>query len=123
ALFAWAYARRHGGRFLLRLEDTDRKRSSDAAADAIVEDLRWLGLDWDNDTIPRQSERLDRYDEVIDRLKAADVAYDDGQAVRFRVGRDVAFDDAVYGHIHVAAEQIEDFVIRKADGYPTFHLA
>jgi len=123
ALFSWAYARGRGGRFLLRLEDTDRKRSSDAAAEAIVEDLRWLGLDWDNAEIPRQSQRLDRYNQVIEQLKSQGLAYDDAGAVRFRMGNDVAFDDAVYGHITVAKDQLEDFVIKKADGFPTFHLA
>lgn len=125
ALFSWAYARGRGGRFILRLEDTDQKRSSEAAAEAIVADLRWLGLDWDNQVIPRQSQRLDRYNEVIDGLKAKGLAYDDDGAVRFRMDHlpGVTFDDAVYGHIEVGRDQLENFVIKKADGFPTFHLA
>ncbi|MCC6679390.1 MAG: glutamate--tRNA ligase [Phycisphaeraceae bacterium] len=127
ALFSWAYAKGRGGTFILRLEDTDQKRSSEAAAEKIIEDLRWLGLNWDNSggVIPRQSQRLARYNEVIDELKSRRLAYDDAGAVRFRMDNlpGVAFDDAVYGHIEVGKGQLEDFVIKKADGFPTFHLA
>ncbi len=123
ALFSWAYARGRGGTFILRLEDTDQKRSSEAAAEQIIEDLRWLGLNWDNPVISRQSQRLARYDQVIDDLKSRGLAYDDAGAVRFRMDKDIVFDDAVYGHIEVGKDQLEDFVIKKADGFPTFHLA
>ena len=126
ALFNWAYAKGRGGTFLLRLEDTDQKRSSEAAAEAIIADLRWLGLDWDNPVVARQSQRLDRYNAVIDDLKSRGLAYDDQGAVRFRMDNDVSFDDAVYGHIAVSKDQLEDFVIKKGDsggGFPTFHLA
>jgi len=124
ALYAWAFARGRGGRFLLRLEDTDRRRSSDAAAEAILEELDWLGLDWDNrGEEPRQSERLAHYEQVAERLLAGGLAYEDEGAIRFRMDRDITFEDAVYGTVHTTAEDLEDFVIRKADGYPTFHLA
>ncbi len=123
ALFNWAYARGRRGRFLLRSEDTDQKRSSEQSAQSILEDLQWLGIDWDNDPIPRQSERLDLYNAAIDRLLADGRAYEDDGAVRFRVDDDVTIDDAVYGRVEVKAENVEDFVIRKADGFPTFHLA
>ncbi len=124
ALFAWAYARRHAGRFLLRLEDTDQARSSEASAASMLRDLQWLGLDWDNaDDVPRQSQRLALYHERIDKLMQADLAYEDDGAIRFRMDRPIAFDDAVYGRVSIEAADLEDFVIRKGDGFPTFHLA
>ncbi|MDP6935739.1 MAG: glutamate--tRNA ligase family protein, partial [Myxococcota bacterium] len=67
ALFNWAYARRHGGRFILRFEDTDRKRSSEQSAQSMLDDLKWLGIDFDDGPF-RQSERLNLYNEHIDRL-------------------------------------------------------
>jgi len=122
ALFNWAFARHHDGKFVLRFEDTDQKRSSDQSAQSILEDLQWLGIDFDQGPF-RQSERLNHYNQHIDRLLADGYAYEDGGAIRFRMNSDVAFDDAVYGHIEVKARELEDFVIRKADGFPTFHLA
>ncbi|MEM1107166.1 MAG: glutamate--tRNA ligase family protein [Planctomycetota bacterium] len=127
ALFAWAYAKRHtsgGGRFLLRFEDTDQKRSSKQAEQNILRDLEWLGLRGDNhDNIPRQSERLDLYNTALEKLKAAGLTYEDDGAVRFRMDKPVVFDDAVFGHIAVEEKDLEDFVIQKTDGFPTFHLA
>lgn len=132
ALFAWAYARKHHGQFLLRFEDTDQKRSSKQAEQNILRDLDWLELKSDNwgdhgdapgSGIPRQSERLDLYNVALDKLAAGGHTYEDDGAVRFRMDKPVAFDDAVYGHIAVEADDLEDFVIRKADGFPTFHLA
>lgn len=73
ATLNWLMARRDGGDFLLRLDDTDRERSTDAFADAIRDDLRWLGIDWDRNA--RQSDRTARYDEVAARLKADGVLY------------------------------------------------
>ena len=67
ALFNWLYARHQGGKFLLRLEDTDRKRSTEEAVSAIIDGLTWLNLDWD-DEIVRQSERVERHAEVARRL-------------------------------------------------------
>ncbi|MEM6554158.1 MAG: glutamate--tRNA ligase family protein [Planctomycetota bacterium] len=124
ALFAWAYARRHHGKFLLRFEDTDQKRSSKQAERNILGDLDWLGLKADNgDDIPRQSERLPLYDKAVEKLVSMGRAYEDDGAVRFRMDRNIAFEDATYGPIAVEAKDLEDFVIRKADGFPTFHLA
>ena len=129
ALFAWAYARGRGGTFLLRLEDTDRKRSGEASADAILADLEWLGLDWDNaDDVPRQSARHEQgiYNAAIDKLLDADLAYEHEGAIRFRMDQPIAFDDAVFGRVAYAADDLEDFVIRKGEaggGFPTFHLA
>lgn len=73
ALLNWLFARRHGGRFILRIDDTDVERSREEYAEAIREDLRWLGLDWDGDE--RQSARLDRYAAAAGRLKAAERLY------------------------------------------------
>ncbi len=148
ALFNWAYARRHGGRFILRMEDTDKARSSMDSARRIIADLRWLGLDWDEGPVcpPKwtdaladgfdaaqnqmgergpyfQSQRLDKYGPHVAKLLDAGSAYEDDGAVRFRMGRDIAFDDEVYGRIEVTADNLEDFIIRKSDGFPTFHMA
>ena len=151
ALYAWAYAhhpdrRAAGSKFLLRFEDTDRKRSSEASAAGILRDLQWLGLDWDepdagpkglgrvglgDDGIPRQSLRHEAgvYQRFIDALKAAGLAYeepDGGGAIRFRMGQDVTFEDAVYGTIHTPGADLEDFIIQKGvegGGLPTFHFA
>ena len=125
ALFNWAFARGRQGKFILRMEDTDRKRSTDTSAQNMLEELKWLGLDWDEG--PHfQSQRLEIFNSHIDRLLGSGRAYvpdDEPQIVRFRMGQDLAFDDAVYGEIEVKAGELEDFVIRKSDGYPTFHLA
>ena len=125
ALYAWAFARQHAdaGQFLLRFEDTDRKRSSEAAQLNFIRDLQWLGLQWDNDPVPRQSERLELYDEAIARLAKGGLTYEEQGAVRLRMNHDVSFHDEVYGDISVKANDLEDFVIRKSDGFPTFHLA
>jgi glutamyl-tRNA synthetase len=149
ALFNWALARRHGGRFILRLEDTDRARSSEAAARSIIADLRWLGIDWDEGpTMPEhfsdvhqsdydpyesqtgpngpyaQSRRLDIYAEHLQTLRRKDLVYDDEGAVRFRMpGEDIRFKDMVRGEVTTAAGQLDDFVIMKSDGYPTYHFA
>lgn len=141
ALYNWAYARQRGGTFLLRLEDTDRVRSTVASARGILADLAWLGISWDEgpaaDGDPdgadlgnhgpyHQSRRLAVYDEQIERLLVAGHAYvpdDEPEIVRFRMGRDVVWQDAVYGQITVRGSELPDFVIRKGDGFPTFHLA
>ena len=75
ALFNWLYARHEGGAFLLRIEDTDRSRTTDAAIAGVQDTLRWLGLDWDESPV-LQSERSDLYHEAVDRLRAAGLAYD-----------------------------------------------
>jgi len=125
ALLNWAYARGRGGKFLLRIEDTDQTRSTEAAERAILHDLRWLGLDWDNaGAEPRQSKRLDKYETALQTLRDAGRAYDDDGAVRFKMpDHDVVVTDQVLGNVTVPAGQTEDFVIRKRDGYPTYHFA
>lgn len=123
ALFNWAFARQHSGEFVLRVEDTDRKRSSDQATENILRDLEWLGLDHDGE-VAYQSQRLELYTAAVAKLKAAGRAYDDDGAVRFKTpDHDVTVRDAVLGDVVTPASELEDFVIQKADGYPTFHLA
>ena len=176
ALFNWLYARRHGGVFVLRIEDTDVDRSSADMVDGILDGLRWLGLEWDEG--PKvdgphapyfQSERLERYRQMANGLVAAGRAYycyctpDELQArraegeaatgvgtwrydrrcctldeatraryaseqrpraIRFLVPQGEArFDDLVRGSITFDNAHIEDFVILRSDGYPTYHLS
>lgn len=184
ALFCWAFARKTGGRFLLRIEDTDRARSSESAERGIYECLAWLGIDWDDGpefnmgdrtvggdaraVAPfRQSERLQIYNDLVEQLvaegkayhafdtpedldakrKAAeankqDYRYDraalqltlderqrraatDTHVVRLKVDetQSITVRDAVLGDVTVEAGQLDDFIIRKADGYPTYHFA
>ena len=73
ALINWTFARKEGGRFLLRLDDTDAERSTEAFAQGIREDLTWLGLGWDQET--RQSDRFDRYAAAVERLKGSGRLY------------------------------------------------
>jgi glutamyl-tRNA synthetase len=174
ALFNWLFARRTGGTFVLRIEDTDMERSSAEMVDGILEGLRWLGLDWDEGPGAGgaygpyfQSERLDRYREMAERLVATGHAYYDyrtpeevsadreasesgsgdwqhhragrsvsaeeaveferqgrPRAIRFRVpeGR-TTYADLVHGPIEFDHAHIEDFVVLRSDGYPTYHLS
>ena len=169
ALFAWLLARRAGagsGKFLLRIEDTDLARSTEQATTQLLEDLRWLGLHWDNAELVYQSKRKHVYDAIIDSLIARDLAYKaydtreeldalrkaaerekrsfiyrrrdlsrdevaryeaEGRphVVRFATPvKEYRFHDAVLGkEVVLAADEVQDFVIRKADGMPTYHFA
>ena len=131
ALFNWLYARRHGGVFILRIEDTDVERSSADMVTGILDGLRWLGLTWDEGPevggphAPyAQSGRLDRYRAAAERLLASGHAYRDEGAIRFRPrSGPVAFDDAVHGRIEFDTADIEPFVILRSDGHPTYHLS
>ena len=131
ALFNWLYARRHGGTFVLRIEDTDAERSSDEMVSGILDGLRWLGLDWDEG--PQidgphapyfQSQRLDKYRAAAETLLASDLAFRDEGAIRFRVplGK-TSFADLVHGPIEFDNEHLESFVILRSDGHPTYHLS
>ncbi len=131
ALFNWLFARRHGGVFVLRIEDTDAQRSSWDMVAGIVDGLRWLGLDWDEGPdvggphAPYfQSQRLDTYRSRAQALVAEGKAYHDEGAVRFKVppGR-TSFEDLVHGPIAFDNEHIENFVILRSDGQPTYHLS
>ena len=174
ALFNWLFARRHGGTFVLRIEDTDTERSSWEMVAGIVEGLRWLDLDWDEGPDvggPHgpyfQSQRLDKYRAVIDRLIAAGQAYPcycpgetlqakrqaaeaagsgwmydrtcrrlstediarldaagTPRAIRLLVPDGVTtFTDLVHGEIRFDNRNIEDFVVLRSDGQPTYHLS
>jgi glutamyl-tRNA synthetase len=131
ALFNWLYARRHGGVFVLRIEDTDRERSSWDMVGGILDGLRWLGIDWDEGPDvggPHgpyfQSERLEKYRQAAAALVAGGHAYEDEGAIRFKVaGGRTMFSDAVHGEVAFDNEHIEPFVILRSDGHPTYHLS
>jgi glutamyl-tRNA synthetase len=174
ALFNWLYARRHGGVFVLRIEDTDVERSSPEMVEGILDGLRWLGLDWDEgpkiggpygpyfqsgrlDSYRAMAERLVsgghayycyctpeelkrrrqaaeqeaggwKYDRTCCRLSADEVAAREQQrmlrAVRFKVPEGtMRFDDLVHGPIEFDCANLEDFVILRSDGHPTYQLS
>jgi glutamyl-tRNA synthetase len=131
ALFNWLFARRHGGVFVLRIEDTDAGRSSWEMVAGIVDGMRWLGLDWDEGPdiggphAPYfQSQRLEKYRERAQALVAEGKAYEDGGAIRFKVPPgQTKFTDLVHGEISFENEHIEPFVILRSDGHPTYHLS
>ncbi len=163
ALFNWLFARHHGGKFLLRIEDTDRARSTDAAIEAILDGMRWLGLDWDDEEV-YQFARAARHAEVAGQLLAAGHAYrcfltqdelaemrataqaekrpfriispwrdadtpahpkDMPAVVRLKAPRDgkITILDRVQGEVTVSAEEIDDFVLLRSDGTPTYMLS
>ena len=160
ALFSWLYARKHGGRFVLRVEDTDLERSTEDSVKAILDAMSWLELDYDEGPI-YQTQRFDRYNEVIDDLLASGHAYRctcskdrldtlraeqmankqkpryDGHCrdlevnpaephvVRFRNPRsgDVVIDDMIRGRIVVSNAELDDLIIRRTDGSPTYNLS
>ena len=123
ALFNWLAARSSGGRFLLRVEDTDKVRSEQRFLDEILEDLAWLGLDWDGEPM-RQSRRFDLYREKAESLAASGRAYREGEAILYRVapGRKIAYDDLIHGRIEVDTENIKDQVLIKSDGSPAYNF-
>jgi len=164
ALFAWAFARHHGGVFILRIEDTDVERSTPEAVKAILDGMAWLGLDYDEGPY-FQMQRMNRYREVINDMLARGLAYHcyttpaeldalraeqmargdkpryDGRwrperaagrappagvkpVVRFRNPDDgvVAWDDAVKGRIEFANTELDDLVIARSDGTPTYNF-
>jgi glutamyl/glutaminyl-tRNA synthetase len=179
ALFNWAYAQGRGGKFILRIEDTDQKRSSDAASVGFLKDLKWLGIDWNEGPEFEgcgggdfgsyfQSERLDIYNKYLDQLvqqgkayyafdtaaeldaarkesKSRNEAYrydrsrTDGispeqvqawlkegkpAVIRFQTPAGaITIHDEVLGDATLPAGEVDDFVIRKADGFPTYHFA
>ena len=168
ALFNWLFSRHHqchgdGGKFLLRIEDTDRKRSTKEAVDAIHDGLQWLGLDWDGDSISQFS-RVNRHLEVADKLLAAGCAYPcyctpeelvgmrkearaagrkrmyDGRwrdrdlsdapenilpSIRFKAPAEgeTIINDLVQGEIRVANSELDDMILLRSDGSPTYMLA
>jgi glutamyl-tRNA synthetase len=124
ALYNWLLARGSGGTFVLRIEDTDRERSTPENVDLILNGLRWLELDWDEGPYS-QWERRDRHSEAIDRLAADGHAYEDEGAIRLRVPDDgeTVVSDVIRGDITFPHSAIQDFVIRRSDGSPLYNLA
>ncbi|MDP3911420.1 MAG: glutamate--tRNA ligase [Gemmatimonadales bacterium] len=123
ALFNWLFARREGGQFLLRIEDTDKARSTDEHTQVILDGLKWLGLDWDEKPI-FQGARLKRHQQVADDLLKQGKAYMEEDAIRLRVPPgEIAWDDAVHGRISFKGEDIRDFVILRSDRSPLYNFA
>src|SRR5436190_9783625 len=131
ALFNWLLARKHGGTFILRIEDTDEARNVAHAMKAITEGLRWLGLDWDEgpeaggDYGPYfQRERRAIYDQYLARLEAAGRTYvEENGAVRFKFSRvPITVPDMVCGDVAFAATEEPDMTIRRPDGSYIFHF-
>ena len=124
ALFNWLFARHEGGEFRLRIENTDTGREVAEASEQIQESLRWLGLDWDG-RVTFQLDRIDECRERAHRLVADGAAYEDEGAIRFRMPDEgvTAWDDVVLGRIEVENKQLEDVVIIRSDGRPTYNFA
>ena len=123
ALFNWLYARHTGGTFLLRIEDTDKQRSTDEHTQVILDGLTWLGLDWD-ETLVFQGANLARHQTAADRLLAEGKAYLDEGAIRFRIpASEIAWDDAVHGRITFRGDDLKDFVILRSDRTPIYNFA
>jgi len=124
ALFNWLFARHEGGEFRLRIENTDTSREVDEATEQIQESLRWLGLDWDGD-VTFQLDRLDDCAEIARRLVEEGKAYEDEGAIRFRMPNEgvTAWDDAVRGRVEFPNDQLEDVVLVRSDGRPTYNFA
>src|SRR5438309_667749 len=123
ALFNWLYARHEGGKFLLRIEDTDKARSTDEHTEVILDGLSWLGLYCDEDLV-FQGARVKRHQEIADRFLTAGKAYMDEGAIRFRVPPgEIAWEDAVHGRSSFQGADIKDFIILRSDRTPIYNLA
>ncbi|MBA3438060.1 MAG: glutamate--tRNA ligase [Thermoleophilaceae bacterium] len=124
ALYNWLLARKEGGAFVLRIEDTDRDRSTPENVEQILDALRWLELDIDEGPIS-QAERAPRHREQIDRLLADGHAYEDEGAVRLRVPGEgeTVVEDVIRGQVSFPHASIDDFVIARSDGSALYNLA
>lgn len=130
ALFNWLFARNRGGKFILRIEDTDEARNTEPAMRAILDGLRWIGLDWDEGPEAGgergpyfQSQRRAVYDSYLAKLSAAGRTYEDGGAVRFKFSRQpIIVADLVCGDVRFAATEEPDMTIRRPDGSYIFHF-
>jgi glutamyl-tRNA synthetase len=124
AVFNWLFARQQGGEFKLRIENTDTSREVAQAVDQIQESLSWLGVDWDG---PHtfQLDRIDDCRRVAERLVVEGKAYEDEGAIRFRMPDEgvTAWDDVVRGRIEFPNEKLEDVVLVRSDGRPTYNFA
>ena len=124
ALYNWLLARKTGGTLVLRIEDTDRERSTPENVEQILDALRWLELDWDEGPLS-QAERAPRHREQIDRMLADGHAYEDDGAVRLRVPGDgqTVVRDVIRGDVAFPHASIDDFVIARSDGSALYNLA
>src|SRR3989338_8652384 len=128
ALFNWLFARHEGGKFYLRIEDTDKERSKDEFLEEILSSLKRLGMDWDEELV-FQSKRTAYYRQTAEGLIQKDLAYKDGEAILFRAPKTgkIIFEDLLHGPIEFDLEAhpslAEDLVIFKSDGSPTYNFA
>jgi len=123
ALFNWLFARHHQGKFILRIEDTDRTRSSETFLGQILEDLEWLGLNWDEGPY-FQSKRGPLYQKYAQKLLTQERAYSEGKAVILKVPlKTFEFKDLIRGPIKFAPGTFKDQVLIKSDSTPTYNFA
>jgi glutamyl-tRNA synthetase len=124
ALFNWLFARNRGGEFLVRIENTDTSREVQGAVEHALESLRWLGLDWDRPP-SFQLDRLEDCRKVAEQLVVDGTAYEDEGAIRFRMpdSGETSWVDVVRGEISFPNESLEDLVLVRADGRPTYNFA
>jgi len=123
ALFNWLYARHHRGTFILRIEDTDRSRSTEEAIDQILESMRWLGLDWDE--FYRQTDRLEVHRRAAEELLRKGAAYEQEGAVGIRTPKTgvTVVEDLLLGRVEFKNSELKDLVILRSDGTPTYNFA
>jgi glutamyl-tRNA synthetase len=130
AIYNWLVARKMGGQFLVRIEDTDRERSTEAAVKTVFQALEWLGLDWDEEPV-YQSSRRDAHLAAAESLLEQGLAYrsdfgkpEQGECIVFKMpGHDLSFKDEIKGQLTKGADDMKDLVIVRSDGNPVFHLA
>jgi glutamyl-tRNA synthetase len=122
ALFNWLYARAKKGKFILRIEDTDKERSEQKYLDEILDSLRWLGFDWDE--IYYQSQRFGIYQELAQKLLKEGKAYEEGKAIVFKIQSEkLKINDLIHGEIEFDTRVIKDQVLIKSNGTPTYNFA
>lgn len=123
ALFNWLYARAQSGKFILRIEDTDRKRSSDVYLEEILSSLKWLGLNWDEGPY-FQSERMNLYLSYAEEMLKKGIAYRDGEAIIFKAPpQKIKIYDIVHGEIEVDNSLLNEIVLIKSDKTPAYNFA
>ncbi|MDP3791259.1 MAG: glutamate--tRNA ligase [Candidatus Omnitrophota bacterium] len=124
ALFNWLYARHNNGKFILRIEDTDKERSKSEYLDEILGSLKWLFMSWDDELV-FQSNRFDVYKKYAQILVEKNLAYLEGPAIIFKVekGKKVSFEDMIRGKVEFSTDDIKDQVLMKSDGTPTYNFA
>ncbi len=122
ALFNWMYAKAQGGKFILRIEDTDKVRSKQEYLDEIMDSMQWLGFKWDE--FYKQSDRFDLYRQYAQKLLDEGKAYKDGEAVILKMPeRQIKIYDLIRDEIVVDSKEIKDQVLMKSDGSPTYSFA